>query len=118
MSFVSLPMGLFLPPGEAKVDRFLGLADGEGRLAFETKRPEEQALGVAHRKSVGVHVLSLEDDLLELLGPAAVSTEPRVRERASVDGSPISATALALHAPRPSSRTSQSLDVSAVEVKA
>ena len=35
-------------------------------------------------------VLSLEDDLLDLLGPAAVSTEPRVRERASVDGSPMS----------------------------
>lgn len=35
-------------------------------------------------------VLSLEDELLDLLGPAAVSTEPRVRERASVDGSPMS----------------------------
>ena len=29
-------------------------------------------------------VLSLEDDLLELLGPAAVSTEPRVRGRPEV----------------------------------
>ncbi|MDI9893081.1 hypothetical protein QM517_18120, partial [Rhodococcus sp. IEGM 1404] len=34
-------------------------------------------------------VLALEDDLLDLLGPAAVSTDPRVRERASVDGSPM-----------------------------
>ena len=34
-------------------------------------------------------VLSLEDELLDRLGPAAVSTEPRVRERASVDGSPV-----------------------------
>jgi len=35
-------------------------------------------------------VLALENELLELLGERAVSTEPRVRERSSIDGSPMS----------------------------
>lgn len=37
-----------------------------------------------------VPVLALETELIELLGERAVSTEPRVRERASVDGAPMS----------------------------
>lgn len=35
-------------------------------------------------------VLELERELIDLLGERAVSTEPRVRERASVDGAPMS----------------------------
>lgn len=39
---------------------------------------------------LAVRVLALETELIELLGERAVSTEPRVRERASVDGAPMS----------------------------
>ncbi|MGA1828705.1 MAG: FAD-binding oxidoreductase, partial [Microbacterium sp.] len=35
-------------------------------------------------------VLALENELIELLGERAVSAEPRVRERASTDGAPMS----------------------------
>ena len=53
MSFVSLPMGLFLPPGEAKVDRFLGLVrhSEKGKIYFHCMQGRDRTgtMALAYR---------------------------------------------------------------------